>query len=119
MVAAAFRGNNKMVRYLLERGADIGIQNRDGNTPLHVSAWAGKIETVELLIKNGADIHKKNNKKETARTIVSGPWSDEVAGVYRYISRVARVNFDLEKIKRARPLLVSYFDELASGDKED
>ena len=119
LVAAAFRGNNKMVRYLLERGADIGIQNRDGNTPLHVSAWAGKIETVELLIKNGADIHKKNNKKETARTIVSGPWSDEVAGVYRYISRVARVNFDLEKIKRARPLLVSYFDELASGDKED
>lgn len=50
------------------KGFDIPLVDlRDvrGNTPLHFAAMRGKIEMVELLLENGADLFIENKQKET------------------------------------------------------
>lgn len=119
LISASFRGHNRIVRFLVGKGADVSIQNGDGNTPLHVSAWAGKVKTVKLLVQNGADLAQKNNSGETPRDMISSSWSEDLAGVYRYIARVTRVKLDLEQIQKTRPALVEYFDSLNSDNSKE
>jgi ankyrin repeat protein len=70
--AAAFSLNQKRVRLLLARGANVGIKDSDGNTPLH---WAARSQSdqahamVALLLASGADVSARNNKGETALDI--------------------------------------------------
>jgi ankyrin repeat protein len=46
----------RIVEVLLGKGADQGIRDQDGSTPLHVAAKKGFKESVKLLIKRGADV---------------------------------------------------------------
>lgn len=82
---ASYKGNAETVKFLLKKGADFTIADNYGNTPLHYVAREGrtskiekekptpksselsaeKIELVKLLIKQGADVHTKNNKGES------------------------------------------------------
>ena len=41
---------------LLKKGANTGIKDNDGKTPLHCATSNGHFETVKLLINNQADI---------------------------------------------------------------
>jgi ankyrin repeat protein len=43
------------VRELLDLGADPNAMNDNGRTPLYRSCYNGHIETVQLLLENGAD----------------------------------------------------------------
>ncbi|KAF5012831.1 hypothetical protein FDECE_1120 [Fusarium decemcellulare] len=45
-----------VVRDLLRAGADINAQGRDRVAPLHCAAMAGRCQTVEILVENGASI---------------------------------------------------------------
>jgi len=54
-IGCASRGNLEAVRRSLLRGADVNCRSRE-KTPLIVAAWHGHAETVELLIKSGADL---------------------------------------------------------------
>jgi ankyrin repeat protein len=40
-----------VVKFLLDRGADISSQYRDGCTPLHLAAKRGHFKTAEVLVK--------------------------------------------------------------------
>ncbi len=51
---AAARGNNDLVRLLLEHNFNIDAQDAGGNTPLHVAAANGNLSTVKLLVARGA-----------------------------------------------------------------
>jgi len=48
---------------------EINAKNERGNTPLHLAYAQGNTSTAELLIKNGADPHLKNNKEQTASDV--------------------------------------------------
>ncbi|UCH97255.1 MAG: ankyrin repeat domain-containing protein, partial [Candidatus Aminicenantes bacterium] len=48
--------NRKLVKYLLEKGADINAESNGGSTPLHNYAYKGHKDEVELLLKKGADL---------------------------------------------------------------
>ena len=37
------------------------MNNQNGMTALHIDAWKGHIETVKLLLENGADINAADN----------------------------------------------------------
>ncbi|XP_075260689.1 uncharacterized protein LOC142352169 [Convolutriloba macropyga] len=67
------------VQYLLDRGAQCNQYNKEGNTPLHktmvFSSWfvpeRRRLETVEILLENGADLWLVNNKGVTPREMAT------------------------------------------------
>jgi len=44
---------------LIEKGADVNARDIDGNTPLHWAANFGNVESINLLLKAGADVKKQ------------------------------------------------------------
>lgn len=55
----------EIVKLLVEKGANINIQDEHGRTALHIASVNGRLEMVKLLVEKGADIKVKNNKGET------------------------------------------------------
>src|SRR5579859_1792151 len=58
---AAWKGNVEAVELLLQRGADVHVENDNthwGGTPLHAAAHGNQKAAAELLIKHGADVNK-------------------------------------------------------------
>ena len=56
----------KIVKFLLNMGADVNQQNYDGDTPLHLAARYEMEYIVKLLLHYNADINITNRKDETA-----------------------------------------------------
>ena len=54
------------VNLLLDRGADINVQNKLGWTPLHASAEKGHYDVVQRLVDAGADPSIEDGSKRTA-----------------------------------------------------
>jgi ankyrin repeat protein len=46
----------EIVRFLLSNGADVNGGNKGGFKPLHAAIWNGHEETVQILLKHGADV---------------------------------------------------------------
>ena len=57
-------GKSKIARLLLEKGADLNIENEENKSPLYVAA-SSTTSLVKLLIDNGAKIDTKNCYKKT------------------------------------------------------
>jgi ankyrin repeat protein len=53
--AAAWRGRGDVIRYLLEEGAEIGLQGPDGRDILEMACCRGHLEAASLLLAHGAD----------------------------------------------------------------
>ena len=52
---------------LLEHGADVNLPAlRKGTTPVMIASRNGRADTVDLLIKNGADVNVQNTRGRTA-----------------------------------------------------
>ncbi len=68
---AALNGDSNSIRtYLSNDGADVNFTNVHGLTPLMVAAGYGHIQSVVLLIENGADVNiTVKNSNMTARMI--------------------------------------------------
>lgn len=71
LVEAAHDGDLKMVKLLIESGADINTRNNYDLTVLMIASYRGHLEIVKYLIDNGADINIKNENNETAFTLSS------------------------------------------------
>lgn len=62
-----------LVSLLVEYGADLDIQDNDGNTPLHLSCAYNHHRLVQVLLKAGANVNVKNNIGETALHLACRP----------------------------------------------
>ena len=58
-----------LVRYLVERGADVNISNENGDTPLIDAAHLGTNDILKFLLQHGAERQFKNNAGLSARAM--------------------------------------------------
>ncbi|KAJ0395120.1 hypothetical protein ATCC90586_002138 [Pythium insidiosum] len=73
----AYGGKCEVVRFLLDRGADIEAMDRNGSTALHSAAYGGMSKVVRLLVKNGADI-EATDERDRAQSDALTEIPDEV-----------------------------------------
>jgi len=59
---ASIKNRGDIAQILLEKGVKTDIEDIDGKSPLH---WAKGTETAEFLIKKGADVNKRDKRKQT------------------------------------------------------
>ncbi|XP_055308073.1 platelet-derived growth factor receptor alpha-like [Sitodiplosis mosellana] len=59
-------GQVKIVKTLIEHGANVNATNNVGDMPLHVAAWNGHVEVAKILVQYSADVTAKDNKGSTA-----------------------------------------------------
>jgi ankyrin repeat protein len=52
--AASRENGERIVQFLIDRGAHVNVKNRHGQTPLHKAVACGLINTVKMLLNNGA-----------------------------------------------------------------
>lgn len=63
---AARQGHGLIIKKLIDKGANLDIPNKDGNTPLMVAILSKKGECVDLLIKSGAKLNQVNRLGQSA-----------------------------------------------------
>ena len=107
---AASRGRVEIGKHLIEQGARVSGSNRDGNTPLHIAAFYCDFDFVQMLLENGADREKENDKGEKAADVVSG-WSDRTAAFYQSIGRSGRREFDMNELPKDRQRMAKLIRE--------
>jgi ankyrin repeat protein len=65
LIMAAKMNNERVIDVILEKGADVNLQDSQGNTALHFAAYQGNVETLGKLINHQADLEIQNYKHET------------------------------------------------------
>lgn len=63
---SCFLGNVRIVRLLVEAGANVSIKDSEGWTVLHAASVAGNYAVVKYLIKIGVDLEAKTDRGESA-----------------------------------------------------
>lgn len=60
LLAYVWREDKERVQKLLASGANVNVQDGDGDTPLHGAAQSGNVEIISLLLDKGANPNAKN-----------------------------------------------------------
>ena len=76
LISAITFDHRDIAKALIDGGADLEIQNKDGSSALHVAAFFCRVEILQLLIDANVDRSKKNRFGATAFETVSGPFAD-------------------------------------------
>jgi hypothetical protein len=91
---AALDGNNEAIRQHLAAGTDVNVR-KIGEAALSYASWSGQAETVELLIRSGADVNTRNNGNSTPLFHAAGDRHTDVAKLL--IVNGAKVNATNDK----------------------
>jgi len=75
---AAWRGHVGVVRWLLERGAEVNRTGKQWNA-LHYAAFAGHADIARLLIERGADVNARTPNDSTALMMTAREGQEDVA----------------------------------------
>jgi hypothetical protein len=62
---ATLAGKDKVLEFLLSKGAEVNAVNDDGNAALHAAAFLGHVGAVKTLLKNGAAVNARNKEGNT------------------------------------------------------
>ena len=57
LYTAVNNGHFDIVKYLIDKKADVNLACNDGNLPLHEAALRAQLDMVKLLLKHGADVN--------------------------------------------------------------
>ncbi|SCV49926.1 related to Ca2+/calmodulin-dependent protein kinase Ibeta2 [Fusarium fujikuroi] len=72
-------GDIDMVRLLVDRGIDVNAPDKNGRTPLHLSATIGNVEMVRVLCEGGAVIETTNKSGHTPLQVAAMKGHTDVA----------------------------------------
>lgn len=95
-------GRNRVVEFLLERGIDLGAQDRNGQTALHHAVIGAQLETVKLLLKHSAPLEVKNTYGGTVAgqaawcAMNSGAPADYLPVIEELLTAGAKVEAEME-----------------------
>ena len=78
---AVKNGHLYMTELLLNKGANVNIQDESENTPLHYAACNGKKDIVALLIKNGANVNLTNAREQKPLDYANQKGFNEIASI--------------------------------------
>lgn len=88
LMVAGFYGNTKIIRLLVESGADINAVSVNGVTVLMLTCISSNATTVEYLLKNGADPNIVADKGITALLITKiNPSPEEKSKIESVLKR--------------------------------
>src|SRR5690606_805799 len=76
---AAYWGHIKAVRYLLERGLDVNVQDHCGDTALHDATRFGHVEVAAALIDAGTNLSLTNSDDQTPLDLAAEYGKGEIA----------------------------------------
>lgn len=62
---------DKCIKFCIDSGANINLQNKDGNTAVHLAIQAKNFELVKYLYSFNPDVTIKNNLGQTATSLIS------------------------------------------------
>ena len=79
--------NMRCIKALVDAGADVNAKNFKLVTPLMFAAGINDIETMKILIENGADIEHKNKDGERALEFAIRKEQKEAADYLKTVSK--------------------------------
>jgi hypothetical protein len=95
--------NPQLIKRMVELGANVAIQNSDGNTPLHLACLRHDFEVVQILLeKNPAVRECRNNEGETPQMMIEKSYQERkklLGFTARPLHLEEDLNADKEKIK--------------------
>lgn len=86
---------------LLLSGAEVGVRNRDGRTPLMLASYKGMTNLIRSLLLHGASVDERDDQGSTA--LMHAASGGHVDAVQRLIAFGARVNLQ-DRVKGRTPL---------------
>ncbi|WP_249171748.1 ankyrin repeat domain-containing protein [Erythrobacter sp. JK5] len=98
------------IRFLLQRGADPNIRNRNGLTPIQVATTLGFVDGVEELIKGGAQVNVTDQQGETP--LIAAVHQRNVELVRRFLAQGANPDQNDNSGRSARD-----YAELMNGNE--
>ena len=90
LMSAAWKGHLEVVKLLLERNADVNIQDKLGRTALISAAWKNYLEVVELLLERNSDVNIQTVSGQTALIIAA--WRNYLEVAKLLLERNSDVN---------------------------
>ncbi|PGH09567.1 hypothetical protein GX51_00673 [Blastomyces parvus] len=84
------RSDQQMLRFLLERGADVNIQDHKGCTALSLAARRDDLPAVRLLLEQGADVNIQDREGYTALSLAA--WKGDLPVIKLLLKQGANVN---------------------------
>ena len=103
-----------LVKYFVEKGAEVNTANNEKITPLHYGVEYNNVQIVKLLLEKGADIHARDNIYETplhwagwtgnveaARLLLkygANPYTENNSGVTPIFNAIRQEHWKLENI---------------------
>jgi len=80
---AIWRGNEKITKYLISKGADLNTINKEGQTNLILAVGADRLNLVQLLAENGADPDVKDGMGMSAYSYATLFRKEKIAEVLK------------------------------------
>lgn len=97
---ASIDGNIKMIKYLLEKGADINVTDNEGWNCLHASASCGYVEIARYLVDQGINIAEVTCDGELASDVC-----EDSPKMSRYLDEIYKnVDKDVEREKEEKEM---------------
>ncbi|MFY9253274.1 MAG: ankyrin repeat domain-containing protein [Fuerstiella sp.] len=115
LITASVMGRTGVARVLIEADVDLEAKNAEQTTALYNAAFFCHPDTVKLLLEHKANVHTTDKNGTPLVDVMAAPW-EAVAGIYQLVYSLIGVEFDAEKTKETRPVILKMLKEQIANE---